>query len=76
MIASVLNQEYSANINVYPDFHNFDFRKILSPLKEEELLELVRQGELAAWGQMERIRNNTKVSRTLDRILAKLEELN
>mgnify|MGYP000644993867 FL=1 len=76
MIASVLNQEYSANINVYPDFHNFDFRKILSPLKEEELLELVRQGELAAWGQMERIRNNTKVSGTLDRILAQLEVLN
>jgi len=76
MIASVLNQEYSANINVYPNFHTFDFRKILSPLTEVELLELVRQGELATWVQMERIRNNTKVSRTIDRILSELEALN
>ncbi len=68
-VASVLNQEYSANINVYPDFRKFDFRQILSPLNEEELLELVRQGELAAWSQMERIRITSKVERTLDRIL-------
>ena len=74
MIASVLNQEYSADINVYPNFHNFNLRKILSPLKEQELLELVREGEIATWGQMERIRNNTKVARTLDKILLKLEE--
>jgi NTE family protein len=68
-VASVLNQEYSANINVYPDFRKFDFRQILSPLNEEELLELIRQGELAAWSQMERIRTTSKVERTLDRIL-------
>lgn len=73
--ASVLNQEYSANINVYPDFRKFDFRQILSPLHEEELLALVRQGELAAWSQMERIRITSKIEGTLDRILEQYGEL-
>lgn len=73
-VASVLNQEYSANINVYPDFRKFDFRQILSPLHEKELLELVRQGEIAAWSQMERIRITSKVERTLERILEEYGE--
>jgi predicted acylesterase/phospholipase RssA len=73
-VASVLNQEYSANINVYPDFRKFDFRQILSPLSEAELLELVRQGELATWSQMERIRITSKVERTLERILEEYGE--
>ncbi len=73
-VASVLNQEYSANINVYPNFRKFDFRQILSPLSEAELLELVRQGELAAWSQMERIRITSKVERTLEGILEEYGE--
>lgn len=73
-IASVLNQEYTANINVYPNFSEFDFRQILSPLDETELLALVRQGELAAWSQMERIRISSKVERTLDEILEQYGE--
>lgn len=73
-IASVLKQEYSANISVYPNFREFDFRQILSPLDEEELLALVRQGELAAWSKMERIRITSKVEGTLDKILERYGE--
>jgi NTE family protein len=73
-IASVLNQEYTANINIYPDFQDFDFRQILSPLDETELLALVRQGELAAWSQMERIRITSKIEGTLDKILEQYGE--
>lgn len=68
-IASVLKQEYSANIRVYPNFREFDLRQILSPLDEKELLALVRQGELAAWSKMERIRITSKIEGTLDKIL-------
>ena len=74
MIASVLNQEYSADINVYPDFRKFDFRKILSHLTEDELLMLVRQGEVATWKQIERIKTSTAISRTLDQILEQYGE--
>jgi TAG lipase/steryl ester hydrolase/phospholipase A2/LPA acyltransferase len=74
MIASVLNQEYSADINVYPDFRKFDFRKILSHLTEDELLMLVRQGEVATWKQIDRIKTSTAISRTLDQILEQCGE--
>ena len=73
-IASVLKQEYSANIRVYPNFREFDFRQILSPLDEKELLSLVRQGELAAWSKMERIRITSKIEGTLDKILEQYGE--
>ncbi len=73
-VASVLNQQYTANINVYPDFREFDFRQILSPLDETELLALVRQGELAAWSQMERIRITSRIEGTLDAILEQYGE--
>lgn len=69
MLASVLNQEYSADISVYPDFHRFDFRKILSHIEEKDFLELSRQGELATWRKIEQIRTNTKISKTLEKIL-------
>ena len=74
MFASVLNQEYSADINVYPDFRKFDMRKILSHLSEEELMALVRQGEMAAWKELDRIETSSKISMTLDSILERYGE--
>jgi NTE family protein len=74
MLASIINQEYTADINIYPDFRKFDFRKILSHLTEDELLQLVRQGELATWAQVERIRLSSAISRTLDEILEQYGE--
>lgn len=69
MLSSVLNQKYSADVNIYADFRSFDLRKILSHLSENELLALERQGELATWRVMERIRISSTISRTLDAIL-------
>ncbi len=74
MFASVLNQEYSADINVYPNFRKFDMRKILSHLSESELMELVRQGEIATWRQLDRIETSSKISMTLDSILERYGE--
>ncbi len=69
MVHSVMNQKYEADINIFPDFHNLELRKILSRLTEDELLMLVRQGELATWKNLEMIRTCSKISRTLDNIL-------
>lgn len=69
MFNSILNQEYTADITVYPDFRKFDLRKILGQLSEEEVLQLERQGELATWRQLERIRTSSLISKTLDDIL-------
>jgi len=69
MTVSVLNQDYSADINIYPEFRQFNMRKILSHLGEEELLALVKQGERATWPKLDQIRISTGISHTLDRIL-------
>ncbi len=69
MVASVLNQEYTADISVYPDFRRFNMRKILSHLTEEELINLINQGVRSTWPVLERIRISTKISQTLDTIL-------
>lgn len=74
MAKSVFNQTYKADIDIYPDFRNIELRKILSHLTADELLMLVRQGELATWRNMEYIRTSSKISRTLDHILDKFEE--
>lgn len=74
MVASVLNQQYSADINVYPDFRRFNMRKILSHLSEEELINLINQGVRSTWPVLERIRISTKVSQTLDSILDRYGE--
>ncbi|MFT5482343.1 MAG: TAG lipase/steryl ester hydrolase/phospholipase A2/LPA acyltransferase [Halieaceae bacterium] len=74
MVTSILNQKYTADISIYPDFRKFDMRKILSHLSEEELVNLVNQGVRATWPQLERIRISTKISQTLDRIMAEYGE--
>ncbi len=74
MADSVLSQKYEADINIFPDFHNIEMRKILSHMSEDELLMLVRQGERATWKKMEQIHLCSKISRTLDDILENFGE--
>lgn len=69
MLNSALSQKYSADINIYPDFQNFDMTKLLGHLNEIELMMLERQGEVATWQKLERIKTSSKISRTLDKIL-------
>ncbi len=69
MINSVLQQNYDADIVIFPDFKAFKLSKILSPLTAEELLALVRQGEIATWEKMDMIRGCSKISRVLDEIM-------
>ncbi len=75
MAHSVFQQDYTADIAIYPDFHNFQMRKILSPLTGDELMALVRQGELATWRKMGMIRTSSKISRVLDKILLEYESI-
>ncbi len=74
VVNSIFSQEYTADINIYPDFHNFDLRYILTHLNEKELMSLERQGEVATWPQIERIRVSGKISRTLDKILERYDD--
>ncbi|MEL6189421.1 MAG: patatin-like phospholipase family protein, partial [Myxococcota bacterium] len=72
MLLSVLNQDYLGDINILPPQPAMNPFRVLAYRSEDEAREMIRTGERATWPHLERIRIQTKVSRTLDRILATL----
>ncbi|MFU8815344.1 MAG: DUF3336 domain-containing protein [Pseudomonadales bacterium] len=74
MLYSVATQDYTADINILPRRRFWDPRKLLSILTEHEVRGLITEGEAATWPRIEMIRNCTQISRTLDAILARLEQ--
>ncbi len=75
MAYSVATQDYTADINILPRRRFWDPRKLLSILSEEEIRYLISEGEAATWPKIEMIRNCTMISRTLDAILTRMEDL-
>jgi TAG lipase/steryl ester hydrolase/phospholipase A2/LPA acyltransferase len=78
LVYSVINQEYTGDINIIPRYRFFDPRSLLTEVNEKELLEFIREGEHATWPKIEMIRISTKISRKLTEILEvyEAEELN
>jgi NTE family protein len=73
MAYSVATQDYTADINIIPRRRFWNPSKLLAILSEEETRMMIGEGEAAAWPKIEMIRNCTRVSRTLDRILDRME---
>lgn len=73
MLYSIATQDYTADINILPRRRLWDPRKLLSILNEGEVRALIAEGEAATWPRIEMIRNCTRISRTLDGILGRLE---
>ena len=71
---SVINQSYLGDITISP------LKKIHNPLRalsrrsREEVEELINEGQRATWPRIERIRIQTRISRTLDPILHQYED--
>lgn len=70
MFLSVINQDYLGDINIVPSRMPVSPFRIIDFRTESEAQQLVRTGERATWPFIEMIRTQTKISRTLDRILA------
>jgi len=72
---SLMNQSYVGDITISP------LKKLHNPLRalswrtREEISSLMEEGERATWPRIERIRVQTRISRTLDPILHKFDEL-
>jgi NTE family protein len=71
---SVINQDYVGDINILPANRYFNPFRVLAFLTEKEIRELVQAGERATWPKVEMIRIQTRISRTLDRILSNLQQ--
>ena len=71
---SVINQSYVGDITISPISKIHNPLRALSWRTQEEIRELVDEGERATWPRIERVRIQTRISRTLDLILRDYEE--
>ncbi len=67
-LLAVAAQNYAGDINIVPRFRWFDPRKLLSHLDEENRAYLIREGQLATWPHIARIRNSSSIALTLAEI--------
>jgi NTE family protein len=70
---SIINQDYVGDINILPDKRLFNPLKLLAHKSVDEVVELIEMGERATWPKIEMIRVQTKIGRTLGRIVQRLE---
>ena len=70
-VHSLIDQEYTGDINIFPSFRRFNPRKLISAISEEDIVMLIREGERSTWPKIEVIRSNTLIGQTLDSILKK-----
>ncbi|MEO9600548.1 DUF3336 domain-containing protein [Parasphingorhabdus sp.] len=73
MALSVINQDYTGDINIIRPTMFWGPSKLLSNLPVEDITELVELGERTTWPKIEMVRTQTKISQTLDRILFEYE---
>lgn len=72
-VHALMDQEYSGDINIIPQFRWYNPTKILSHLSEKELLALLEAGERSAFPHVEAIRTCTQISRRMEEILHRFE---
>ncbi|NNL57382.1 MAG: DUF3336 domain-containing protein, partial [Pseudomonadales bacterium] len=66
---SVVNQDYTGDINILPRNRFYNPFKLLGRMSAEEALSLVAAGERSAWRKIEMIRVQTRIGKVLDKIL-------
>jgi len=72
-INALIDQQFTADINIFPGYGVSSLGAILKMLSEEEMAELIREGERATWPKVPAIRMTTRIGRALDRILHDFE---
>jgi len=70
---ALIDQRFTADINIFPGYGASSLGMLLKMLSEEEMAELIRAGERATWPKIPAIRVTTRIGRTLDRILHAFE---
>src|SRR3546814_19558224 len=73
MARSVINQEYTGDINIIRPPRYWSTTKILSDLGQEDIDDLIDTGRRTAWTKVELVRTQTAISRALDAILARID---
>jgi TAG lipase / steryl ester hydrolase / phospholipase A2 / LPA acyltransferase len=69
----VVRQRYSGDINVFPRHTPRRLMRMLSNPSPDDIRRYIRDGERATWPRIERIRNQTRMSRTFEHCLQLLK---
>ncbi|SFF52854.1 NTE family protein [Fontimonas thermophila] len=72
-IDNIVRQRYSGDINIYPRHTPKRLLRIFSNPQPQDIQRYVRSGERATWPKIERIRNQTRISRTFEDCLRLLK---
>ncbi|KAJ5681841.1 uncharacterized protein N7477_001781 [Penicillium maclennaniae] len=70
--ASIMNQKYSGDINIYPELSSSNFPRILENPTKEFMLEACLSGERATWPRLSRIHNACAIELALDRAIQQM----
>lgn len=70
---ALMEQQYTADINIFPGYGLSSLGKLLKMMSEEEMAALIRAGERATWPKIPIIDTTTRIGRTLDAILHAFE---
>jgi len=73
-IHALIDQEYSGDINIVPNFGWYNPAKLLSHLSEKDLIALMEGGRRSTYPVVEAIRTCTRISRTMEEILLRFEQ--
>jgi TAG lipase/steryl ester hydrolase/phospholipase A2/LPA acyltransferase len=73
-IRSIIDQQYMGDINILPDPTLANFMHVMSNPSQQSLTELFKHGERATWPQLDLIKRNTLISKTLQKYLKLLKE--
>ncbi|WP_371194395.1 DUF3336 domain-containing protein [Glaciecola sp. SC05] len=73
-VRSVIEQQYVGDINILPDPTLANLLHIVSNPSKKSLEELFKHGERSSWPQLDLIKRNTMISKTLRSYLKRLKE--
>lgn len=71
---AVIAQRYSGDITILPRQNPRQLLRLFSNLNTRELAQFIRDGERATWPKIERIRNQTAISRAFEACLLTLKQ--
>ena len=70
---SMMDQRYSGDVTIAPDYKLRHYAKVLSNPDPKFVQELILAGERATWPKISMIRTHAKISNTLEQCIAKLK---
>ena len=70
---ALIDQQFTADINIFPSYGLSSLSMILKMLSVDEMSDLIKAGEQATWPKIPCIATTTRIGQTLDRILHEFE---